>query len=72
MAYGEGVESTVEYPPDHKAGMKVPKGGSSCSSCRYYKGDSKCGSQYFIKWNGSPKIPAPPDEYCSDFWEPKK
>ena len=61
------------YPKDHVAGMKVPKGGSSCASCEYLAGDGKeCSSEHFQKWNGSNKLPAPADEYCSDWWEPKK
>ena len=57
-------------PPNHQPGMAVPKGGSSCASCEYFKGDMKCGQPDFIKWNGSDKIPAKsPDEYCSDWWE---
>lgn len=61
----------VEYPPNHKPGMKVPKGGSSCSSCKFWDGED-CENEYYRKWNnGSGKIPAPPDEYCSDFYEPK-
>jgi len=59
-----------EYPPDHKPGMEVPKGGSSCSKCEYLKEDGKsCGNKYFIKWNGSALIPEPIDEYCSDWFE---
>lgn len=62
---------TPEFPADHKPGMRVPKGGSSCASCEYYKGNMTCGNEYFIKWNGSPNIPAPkPDEYCSDWYDP--
>lgn len=61
----------VEYPPDHKPGMKIPQGGSSCSSCEYYKGDRICGNEYFQKWMGSNQIPLPADEYCSDWWMPK-
>jgi hypothetical protein len=60
----------ITYPPDHKPGMKVPKNGSSCSSCEYLKA-GECTNEYFIKWNGSGKLPAPPDEYCSDWYEPR-
>ena len=60
----------AEYPPDHKPGMKVTKGGSMCKNCEYVSGN-KCTNEYFIKWNGSDKIPAPVDEYCSDWWESK-
>jgi hypothetical protein len=66
----------VQYPPNHKPGMEVPKGGSSCASCEYLNSDKKtCSSQYFIKWNGSERIPMPdgdPTRYCSDFYEPRK
>lgn len=66
----QATSREAEYPPDHKAGMRVPKGGSSCASCEYYKGKMICGNEYFIRWNGSAKIPAPaPDEYCSDWFE---
>jgi hypothetical protein len=62
------------YPDDHKAAMQVPKGGSSCASCKYVSEDKKeCSNEYYIKWNdGSKKLPLPADEFCSDWWEPKK
>lgn len=62
-----------EYPKDHVPAIRVPKGGSSCSSCKFLGDDGKsCKNEYFIKWHGSPKLPAPADEYCSDWYEPKK
>lgn len=62
-----------DFPPNHKPGMAVPKGGSSCASCEYYKGNMKCGNEYFIKWHGSNSIPAKePDKYCSDWYSPGK
>lgn len=63
----------IEYPADHEPGMRVPKGGSSCAKCEYLKDKNKrlCGNEYFIKWNGSDKIPAPVNEYCSDWFESK-
>lgn len=62
-----------ELPGDHKPGMAVPRGGSSCASCEYYQGNMTCGNQYFRQWHGSNVIPAKsPDEYCSDWWEPAK
>lgn len=59
-------------PADHKAGMRVTKGGSMCANCEYLKDRAKglCGNPGFIAWNGSNKIPAPIHEYCSDWWEP--
>jgi len=61
------------YPADHKPGMRVPKGGSMCANCRYLKDAEKriCGNRDFVKWNGSEVIPAPVNEYCSDWYEPK-
>lgn len=60
-------------PPDHKPGMRVPKGGSSCFTCEYVSEDKKhCSNKYFQKWNGSDKLPAPADEYCSDWYEEEK
>lgn len=57
------------YPPDHKPALEVPKGGSSCASCRYYKGDQKCGSPDYAKYYGTDAIPLPPDRWCSDWYE---
>src|SRR5580693_5160900 len=62
----------VIYPDDHKAGMRVPKGGSSCAVCEYLKGSHECGNKYFIQWNGSSKFEPPADEYCCDFFEAVK
>lgn len=56
--------------------MQVPKGGSSCSTCEYLGQDHKerpiCTNIHFIKWHGSMVLPKPPDEYCSDWYEPAK
>jgi hypothetical protein len=67
-----------EYPPDHQAGMRVPKGGSDCAKCEYLAADrTSCTNKFFIAWKGpnkpagSSKIPAPIDEYCSDWFETK-
>lgn len=64
-------KSKAEYPLDHKPGMKVPKGGSMCANCEYFDGKESCKNEYFIKWNGTGKLPAPADQYCSDWWESK-
>ena len=56
------------YPPDHKVGMEVTKGGSMCANCEYVDGN-KCTNEYFKKWKGNNIIPAPTDQYCCDFWE---
>jgi hypothetical protein len=61
-----------QYPPNHEPAIKVPKGGSSCSSCEYLGKDGKrCSNEYFIKWNGSDRLPYPADQFCSDWYEPK-
>ena len=58
------------YSPGHRPGLQVPKGGSMCANCKYLGRDRKtCTEKNFIKWNGSALIPAPIDEYCSDWWE---
>lgn len=61
----------IEYPPDHKPGMRVPKGGSMCANCEYFNGVDSCNNKYFIEWNGSGKLPAPANEYCSDWYHQK-
>jgi hypothetical protein len=67
------VDKKPEYPAGHKPGMKVPKGGSMCANCRFLKDDKvNCGNEYFIAWNGGPKIPGKIDEYCSDWYEPRR
>jgi hypothetical protein len=72
----EPDSSKPEYPSDHKAAMKVAIGGSMCANCRYLSDDQKhCANEYFIRWSGENKpagsdvIPAPIDEFCSDWWE---
>jgi hypothetical protein len=63
---------TPSYPANHQPGMRVPKGGSSCSSCKYLSENGKeCTSEFFIKWHGTDKLPAPANEYCSDWYEPR-
>lgn len=61
----------IKYPRNHRPGMKVPRGGSSCSTCKFVSQDRQhCGNEYFVLWNGSDKLPAPADSYCSDWYEP--
>ena len=66
------LEAKGEYilPPDHTQGLKVPKGGSCCANCEYWDSEKEsCKNTYYQKWAGTDKIPNPPDEYCSDWWE---
>lgn len=57
-----------DYPPTHRVGMRVPKGGSSCAKCEYVSGQH-CKQKDFISWKGDSIIPAPTDSYCCDFYE---
>lgn len=59
-------------PKDHSPGLRVPKGGSCCANCEYLLPSGKeCGNEHFQEWHGSKRLPAPADEYCSDWWEGK-
>lgn len=73
--YSSSKHPEPTYPADHrdKVGMRVPKGGSSCAKCEYLgKDGASCTNKYWIKWNnGNAKLPAPADEYCSDYFEAK-
>src|SRR6185312_3258471 len=71
-ANGGRVASEKVLPPNHQLGMKVPKGGSSCSKCRFLATPTTCGNKGFIKWNGEAKLPAPSNEYCCDLYEVAK
>ena len=64
----------AEYSDAHRPGMRVPRGGSSCSNCRLISADRlHCTSPEFIAWRrGDDRLPAPADEYCSDWYEPPR
>lgn len=70
-----GGRGLYVLPTTHQGAMRVPKGGASCSSCRYYLAyqgtpNGICRNQLFITWNGGdPRIPCPPNEHASDWWE---
>lgn len=69
----EAKKGPITFPPDHVPGLRVPKGGSSCATCKFLGKDKKtCTQKNFIKWNGSNLIPAPIDEYCTDWYEPRQ
>ncbi len=66
-------EGKIEYPSDHKPGMKVTKGGSMCGNCEYWveKGNL-CNNKYWLQWrDGNAKIPVAADEYCCNWWHSK-
>jgi hypothetical protein len=68
--YGGGQ---YEVPSNHKAGLRVPVGGSCCKNCKYWNdSDNKCGNKFYQNWSETDgEIPFPPNEYCSDWWEPR-
>ena len=66
-----GGEGEMVLPPNHKAGLKVPKGGSCCANCKWWDAEEKiCESKYYSDWAGTNKIPYAADEYCTNWWEP--
>ena len=53
--------------------MVVPKGGSSCASCRFLGEDGKtCTNPYFQEWAETDRLPAPADQYCSDWFQTRE
>lgn len=61
------------YPRDHRPGMRVPFGGSSCANCEYLSVDrTRCNNHYFQRWHGTDLLPFPADQYCSDWYSPEK
>lgn len=68
-----GGKGSLSFPQDHVAAMRVPKGGSSCSNCKFVDKEAHaCKSAHYVKWNGgSGKLPDfGLDEICSDWYEP--
>jgi len=67
-----GGRGAYRLPLAHRGGVVVPRGGSSCSNCRFLGNDGvSCMERNFQEWNGGLKLPAPADQFCSDWWEPK-
>ena len=53
-----GGPGEMVLPPNHKAGLKVPKGGSCCANCKWWnKEEQVCVSTYYVEWAGTNKIP---------------
>jgi hypothetical protein len=66
-----GGKGEMVLPPTHKAGLKVPKGGSCCANCKFWNKEKQvCTSTYYSDWAGTNKIPYAADEYCTNWWEP--
>ena len=63
-----GGPGEMVLPPNHKAGLKVPKGGSCCANCKWWnKKEQICNSTYYVEWAGTNKIPYAADAYRD--WE---
>ncbi len=63
------LKEKVNYPENHKLGIKVPHGGSMCGNCKFLGEDHKtCMNKEFIKWNKSNILPNKDEEYCCDLW----
>lgn len=66
-----GGPGKVVLPANHKAGLRVPKGGSCCANCKHWAPEEEvCVSKYYIKWAGTNTIPYKANEYCTNWWEP--
>lgn len=66
-----GGPGKMVLPANHKAGLKVPKGGSCCANClHWYSEEAVCSSKHYIQWAGTNTIPYAADEYCTNWWEP--
>lgn len=68
MAHGK-----FKLPLDHQPVMKKPTGGEFvCRDCRYVSANGKaCTNENFVEFMGSPALPWPADEMCSDWFEPR-
>lgn len=70
LANAKSMQQNFTLPPNHQPGMRVPVGGSSCSTCRFLGDDGvSCMNSYFQQWHGSAVLPAPANSYCSDWYE---
>lgn len=68
-----GGKGDLEFPRDHIAAMRVPKGGSCCKNCKFVDAEGHaCKSAQYYSWNGGEaKLPDYGlDEICSDWYEP--
>ena len=66
------TEGEIKYPPNHKPGVRVPKGGAMCANCEYHNSkENICNNKYWRQWTETNKIPYPGNEYCCNWWEQK-
>lgn len=60
------------YPANHQPAMKVPKGGSSCKTCKFLGRDEKtCASPDYRAYYGHNRLLQHYEEFCSDWYTPK-
>jgi hypothetical protein len=62
-------------PVDHAPVMRVAPSGARCSTCtmvrRRRDGSHHCASRYYREWMGTTRLPYPPGEMCSDWYQPR-
>jgi hypothetical protein len=63
-----GGPGEMVLPSTHKAGLRVPKGGSCYANCKRWSPEEQiCNSQYYQEWAGTSTIPYAADEYCTNW-----
>lgn len=64
----------VTIPVGHRPAMPVPIGGAMCSNCKFYSEQGgrfgSCAEPNFKAYYSTTLIPCPPNEFCSDWYEP--
>lgn len=62
-------------PVSHRPVMEVPKRGALCITCKAIRvhddGTYHCASHYFQEYMRTSRLPYPPDQMCSDWYEPR-
>ena len=64
----------VTIPVGHRPAMRVPYGGASCANCQFYDARGgrfgSCTSRDYRAFYETRLLPCPPQEFCSDWYEP--
>jgi hypothetical protein len=75
------LSNALLYGTDHKLGLRVPRGGSACASCRWVRRESDgphCANGLWQLWprergggGGKSRLPVKDaGAYCCDLWRP--
>lgn len=76
------MKSTFYLPRNHLPAMRVPPPGSSCNNCRFAvaaQDGPRCSNEHYQAWAGTSALIDPktgrrvmdPQQYCSDWYEPR-